>query len=168
MIDNIVADEIDQLALQLGESALKKSRMICTAESCTGGWLAQAITSVAGSSQWFERGFITYTNIAKHEMLKVDQATLDTFGAVSEETVIEMTAGALMHSHADAAVAVSGIAGPSGGSEEKPVGMVCFAWQLKAEQAISQIQYFTGDRQQVRAQAVIYALQGLATLLQDV
>jgi len=116
------------LARRVG-SRLKRRRLkLATAESCTGGWIAQAVTSVAGSSEWFERGFVTYSNEAKKEMLGVRAATLSRHGAVSEETAREMAAGALKRSEAHVALAVTGIAGPGGGTRKKPVGMVCFAW----------------------------------------
>src|SRR5687768_7710588 len=105
--------------------------MLVTAESCTGGWVAQAVTSVAGSSDWFERGFVTYSNDAKHDLLGVRKKTLDAHGAVSEETAREMAQGALARSKGTLAVAITGVAGPGGGSREKPVGMVCFAWSSK-------------------------------------
>lgn len=159
--------QLQELAQQLGTVLLQQQRMLTTAESCTGGWAAQAITSIAGSSQWFERGFVTYTNLAKQEMLGVTATTLEAHGAVSEATVSEMVTGALRHSHAGASLAISGIAGPSGGTPEKPVGMVCFAWALKGQEnsVVTKTEYFHGDRQQVRKQAVITALQGMLYLL---
>ena len=164
----MLEQQLMDLAQQLGGVLLQQHRMLVTAESCTGGWVAQAVTAIAGSSQWFERGFVTYTNIAKQEMLGVTSATLDTHGAVSEATVREMVAGALHHSHAHVALAVSGIAGPSGGSAEKPVGMVCFAWAVKDGVAIhSKTEQLSGDRKQIRQQAVLTALQGALDILQE-
>jgi nicotinamide-nucleotide amidase len=135
--------------------------MLATAESCTGGWIAAAITAVAGSSAWFERGFVTYTYISKREMLGVRTETLGTHGAVSEPTVREMAQGALAHSHAQVAVAVSGTAGPSGGTAEKPVGTVCFAWCIAGEAPDSETRHFDGDREAVRHASVIHALNGV-------
>ncbi|HSH06485.1 MAG TPA: nicotinamide-nucleotide amidohydrolase family protein [Burkholderiales bacterium] len=142
--------------------------MLVTAESCTGGWVAQAITAVAGSSGWFERGYVTYSNAAKQESLGVQTETLQRCGAVSEETARAMAQGALAASHATVAVAVTGVAGPSGGSPEKPVGMVCFAWALRDRQPRSETRRFTGDRGAVRRQSVIRSLQGLIEVLDAV
>jgi nicotinamide-nucleotide amidase len=141
---------------------LKRARaMLVTAESCTGGWVAQAVTSVAGSSEWFERGFVTYSNAAKHEVLGVSNRTLKKFGAVSEETAREMAAGALKRSRGTIAAAVTGVAGPSGGSKAKPVGMVCFAWARKGGAPRSETRRFRGGREAVRRQSVIRALEGV-------
>src|SRR5215831_857510 len=119
------------LARRVGSRLRRRGLMLATAESCTGGWIAQAVTSVAGSSDWFERGFVTYSNEAKKEMLGVRAATLSRHGAVSEEAAREMASGALKRSGAHVAIAVTGIAGPGGGTREKPVGTVCFAWATK-------------------------------------
>ena len=153
------------LAVQVGQALTAKGWMLVTAESCTGGWVGEAVTMVSGSSEWFERGFITYTNVAKREMLDVKPATLDTHGAVSEQTVTEMTAGALAHSHAQVAVAVSGIAGPAGGTAAKPVGTVCIAWQRSGGAARAETHRFDGDREAVRRQSVERALHGVLELL---
>jgi nicotinamide-nucleotide amidase len=134
---------------------------VATAESCTGGWVAQVITHTAGSSAWFERGFITYSNAAKMEMLGVRAATLTEHGAVSEATACEMAAGALAKSTASISLAVTGIAGPTGGSKTKPVGTICFAWCRVGEAAQAETQHFAGDREAIRRQAVMHALQGL-------
>src|ERR1043166_3670914 len=131
--------------------------MLVTAESCTGGWVGEAVTMVPGSSEWFERGFITYTYISKREMLGVKVKTLEKFGAVSEQTVREMAAGALARSHAQIALAVSGTAGPSGGTREKPVGTVCFAWAGKRGAIVTETRLFRGDRQAIRRKAVEHA-----------
>lgn len=139
---------------------------MATAESCTGGWVAQAITAVPGSSAWFECGFVTYSNEAKQELLGVQAATLSTHGAVSEATVREMAAGALTRSRAEVACAISGIAGPSGGSAEKPVGTVCFAWAMVGRAVETASLHFDGDRRAIRAQSVRAALQGLLDRLQ--
>ena len=135
--------------------------MLATAESCTGGWIAQAVTSVAGSSDWFERGFVTYSNEAKKESLGVRAATLSRHGAVSEETAREMAAGAVKRSRAQIAVAVTGIAGPGGGTRTKPVGMVCFAWARGRRAPESATRHFSGGRESVRRKSVVAALQGL-------
>ncbi len=139
--------------------------MLATAESCTGGGVAQALTDISGSSAWFERGFVTYSNTAKVEMLGVRQSTLETHGAVSEATVREMAAGALAHSHASISVSVSGIAGPDGGTAEKPVGTVWFAWALRDGEVHARLHHLTGNRAAVRVQSVQIALQGLFNLL---
>lgn len=136
-----------------------------TAESCTGGWIAKCITDIAGSSRWFERGFVTYSNQAKMEMLGVAGSTLKQYGAVSEETVREMAAGALRHSQAQLAVAVSGIAGPGGGTPEKPLGTVWLAWQRQGQTCQTRLFHFDGGREAVRRQAVQKALEGVLNVL---
>ena len=138
--------------------------MLVTAESCTGGWVAQAVTSIAGSSEWFERGFVTYSNAAKQELLGVKQATLKKHGAVSEETARAMARGALARSRGTIALAVTGVAGPGGGTAEKPVGMVCFAWATP-DGVRSETRNFSGDRDAVRRQSVIRALEGVMEAL---
>jgi len=135
--------------------------LIATAESCTGGWAAQVITHTGGSSAWFERGFVTYSNKAKIEMLGVRPETLAQFGAVSPETAAEMAAGALKNSNAMFSLAITGIAGPTGGSPGKPVGTVCFAWCRAGEAPDAETAVFAGDREAVRRQAVLHALRGL-------
>jgi len=154
-----------ELAARVGEALKAQGLMLATAESCTGGWIAQALTAVPGSSNWFERGFVTYTYISKREMLGVTQDTLGTHGAVSEPTVREMVAGALANSHAQIAVSVSGTAGPTGGTPQKPVGTVCFAWSVKNGEPKSATKRYNGDREAVRRQAVHFALEGLLGLL---
>ena len=155
-----IDDELYALAARLGELALARSVMLAAAESCTGGLTAGAITAVPGSSQWFERGFVTYSNAAKVEQLGVAPATLQRFGAVSIQTAAEMAAGALRTSRAQWALAVTGVAGPGGGTPEKPVGMVCFAWcgpgGVETEQAL-----LDGDRAAIRWASVRIALAGL-------
>ncbi|MFZ5557708.1 MAG: CinA family protein [Pseudomonadota bacterium] len=148
------------LAAKVGEALRARGWLLATAESCTGGWIAQAATSVSGSSEWFERGFVTYSNAAKQEMLGVREATLARAGAVSEATVAEMAAGALARSRAQVAVAVSGVAGPTGGTPAKPVGMVCFAWAWPAGTR-SETRHIPGDREAVRRQSVAVALEGV-------
>ena len=156
---------MDILATQVGEALKAYGLMLATAESCTGGGVAQAITDVAGSSAWFERGFITYSNLAKQQMLGVSEATLNQHGAVSEATVREMVAGALAHSTAQVALAVSGIAGPEGGTPDKPVGTVWFAWGLKHGVTLARMHHLAGNRSEIRAMAVHIALQGVQNLL---
>ncbi len=152
---------MDTLAAQVGEMLKSRGFMLATAESCTGGGVAQAVTDIPGSSEWFERGFVTYANQAKVEMLGVQAQTLRLHGAVSERTVLEMAEGALAHSHADISLAVSGIAGPGGGTPEKPVGTVWFAWSLRGGPSDARKYQLTGDRAEIRAQSVRIALQGL-------
>lgn len=158
-----MADDLkaQRLAEQLGQALNTAGKVLATAESCTGGWIAEVITSVPGSSVWFDRGFVTYSNLAKREMLGVEAATLSRFGAVSEETARAMAEGALKHSHADLVVAVTGIAGPGGGTPAKPVGMVCFAWAGRGAETESGTHHFSGDRRAVRSAAVVVALEGL-------
>ena len=134
--------------------------MLVTAESCTGGWVAQAVTSVAGSSDWFERGYVTYSNAAKREELGVSRKTLLRHGAVSEPTAREMARGALKHSRGTIALSVTGIAGPGGGAPGKPVGTVCFAWS-RGRKIRSETKRFKGGRASVRRQSVIHALRGV-------
>lgn len=139
--------------------------LLVTAESCTGGWIGEAITAVPGSSTWFERGFITYSNAAKCEMLGVQQTTLDRYGAVSPQTAQEMALGALTKSHAHISVSVTGIAGPDGGTATKPVGMVCFAWASKDGLVQQVTHYFSGNREAIRRAAVVIALQGILRMI---
>ncbi len=157
---------VTALAALVGAKLKARGMMLATAESCTGGWVAQAVTAIAGSSDWFDRGFVTYSDAAKREMLGVSAATLASYGAVSEQTAREMAVGALAHSRAHAALAITGIAGPSGGSPEKPVGTVCFAWSRKDAASIAQTRLFKGDRESVRRQSVMFALQTLLELLE--
>ena len=154
-----------RLAEQVGAALKSRALMLVTAESCTGGGVGEAVTMVPGSSDWYERGFITYTYISKREMLGVKMETLDKHGAVSEQAVKEMAAGALAASHAQVAVAVSGTAGPAGGTPEKPVGTVCLAWALKNGEAIAETLHLAGDREAVRKQAVERALAGVLELI---
>ena len=161
-----MSDTLTTLATLVGAKLRTRGLMLTTAESCTGGWAAQAITSVAGSSDWFERGFVTYSDAAKQEMLGVSAHTLAARGAVSEETVREMAIGALAHSRAQVALAITGIAGPGGGSPEKPLGTVCFAWTVTDGKTSVQTRHFKGDRESVRRQSVIAALQGVVELLE--
>jgi nicotinamide-nucleotide amidase len=160
-----VAD-IEELVIQLGKALERQAWSMTAAESCTGGWLAKLVTDVAGSSAWFERGFVTYSNAAKVEMLGVSTQTLAEHGAVSEATVQEMAAGALRHSHAQLSVSISGIAGPGGATEGKPVGTVWMAWAWQ-NQCRTDCFHFAGDRDAVREAAVVAALRGLLVILSE-
>ncbi|MBS0848807.1 nicotinamide-nucleotide amidase [Citrobacter sp. JGM124] len=157
MTDN----ELFELSKQVGQALAKRGATVTTAESCTGGWIAKVITDVAGSSAWFERGFVTYSNQAKQQLIGVMPQTLETHGAVSEPVVREMSAGALQAAEADYAVSVSGIAGPDGGSPEKPVGTVWFGFASNQGQHSAKKALFAGDRNAVRRQATEFALQTL-------
>ena len=157
--------QLYELARRSGEALKRKHLLLATAESCTGGWVAEAVTMVPGSSEWFERGFVTYTNVAKQEMLGVHTETLQRYGAVSEQTVQEMVAGALVNSRAQVALAVSGVAGPSGGTPSKPVGTVCLAWGFRDSAPLAITQHFAGDREAVRRLSVVRALEGLLELI---
>lgn len=154
---------LDALALKLGDALHAQHRMLATAESCTGGWVAKVLTDIPGSSSWFDRGFVTYTNQAKQDMLGVPAMVLEKYGAVSEQTVQAMARGGLHHSQADFSLAISGIAGPGGATADKPVGLVCFAWAEKRATAAPRVwsahHIFNGDREAVRRQAVATALQ---------
>jgi nicotinamide-nucleotide amidase len=154
-----------QLSSLLGEKLLLRGWRVATAESCTGGGIAAAITVVAGSSSWFEYGIVSYANSAKEKLLHVNPQTLVEHGAVSQAVVEQMVAGALALSGADIAVAVSGVAGPSGGTSEKPVGTVWFAWGLASGDIHSECFHFVGDRASVQSQAVVQGLSGLLKLL---
>jgi len=156
-----------RLAVRVGRALKRRELMIVTAESCTGGWIGQAITMVPGSSEWFERGFVSYTYISKREMLGVKPRTLARHGAVAEEVVREMARGALAHSHAQVAVSISGVAGPGGGSPDKPVGTICFAWARKGGALVTETQRFRGDRDTVRRRSVAHALRGVLALLEE-
>lgn len=153
--------EIESLAEKVGALLFQRGEKLAVAESCTGGWVCQALTDIAGCSAWFERGFVTYSNEAKMDLLGVPEPVLGEFGAVSEETVSAMTTGALLNSLADCALAVSGIAGPAGATPGKPVGTVWFAWQRRNGGRLTRREQFAGDRRSVRLQAVITALRGL-------
>ena len=139
--------------------------IIVTAESCTGGWVAQELTAIAGSSSWFDRGFVTYSNEAKQEMLGVRGETLAKHGAVSEQTAAEMARGALERSRATLSLAITGIAGPGGGTPAKPVGTVCFAWATRAGPERAETKHFPGDREAVRRQSVEYSLSRVLEIL---
>jgi len=158
---------METLLVQVAAALQAKGWMLTTAESCTGGWIAKLCTDLTGSSTWFERGFVTYSNEAKQDMLGVPVATLAEHGAVSEAVTAAMATGALLHSRAQVAVSVSGIAGPGGGTTTKPVGMVCFGWAAQDGKVRTATQYFDGDREAVRYQAVQYALHGVLQILAD-
>ena len=158
-------EELHQLACELRDRLCARGWMLATAESCTGGWVGQLLTSLPGSSHWYERGFITYANAAKIEMLGVPSGLLESHGAVSEETAMAMAAGALEQSHAQAALAISGIAGPGGGTPQKPVGLVCYGWALEDGTVMSSTCRLDGDREEIRSRAVAAALRGLIELL---
>jgi len=157
-------DVLLKLSAEVGAALKSRGWMLALAESCTGGGVAEAITAISGSSGWFERGFVTYSNQSKVEMLGVSPQTLGVHGAVSEATVLEMACGAVARSHAQVAAAISGIAGPDGGTAEKPVGTVWLAWRLASGYEISRLCHFSGDRREIRRQAVESALQGLLEL----
>ncbi|MEX0447587.1 nicotinamide-nucleotide amidase [Xenorhabdus sp. SGI246] len=159
---------LNQLSIEIGKRLRQKQLSITCAESCTGGWIAKTITDIAGSSAYFNRGFVTYSNDAKHEMLGVSHVSLAQFGAVSEQVVKEMASGALEAAKADFAISVSGVAGPDGGSEEKPIGTVYFGFAVRDGENIYTKSYrrlFTGDRYAVRLQSVIFSLK---TLLEEI
>jgi nicotinamide-nucleotide amidase len=154
-------EQLLQLSQQLGAQLLQRGWRVATAESCTGGGIAAAITAVPGSSSWFEYGMVSYANSAKQKLLGVREAVLEKEGAVSEAVVIEMARGAIALSAANIVVAVSGVAGPGGGSPEKPVGTVWFAWVKATGETNTELKNFGGDRAAVQEQSVIFALQGL-------
>lgn len=156
--------ELYALAHRVGALLLARGGSLAAAESCTGGWVCQAVTGVPGSSDWFDRGFVTYSNAAKREMLDVPEQVLLSHGAVSEATVLAMAEGALRHSRAECALAVSGIAGPDGGSADKPLGTVCFAWARRDGAGFCETRRFRGGRREVRLQSVAWALEGVLRL----
>lgn len=157
-------DEFARLVHEVAARLLARGWRMASAESCTGGWIAKCCTDLAGSSAWFERGFVTYSNAAKQELLGVDAAALEQDGAVSRAVALQMAQGARRRAPVDIAVAVTGIAGPDGGTVEKPVGTVWFAWSL-ADQATAELLTITGDRDAVRRRSVAHALQGLIVRL---
>ena len=157
---------LPELVAALADSLRRRAEMLCSAESCTGGLIAAACTDLAGSSEWFERGFVSYSNAAKVELLAVPAALIESHGAVSAEVALAMARGAVAHSRAQVAVAVTGVAGPGGGSAGKPVGTVWLAWQVGGR-ALAAVEHFAGDRAAVRAATVHRALHGLVTLLRD-
>jgi len=162
-----VTKRLDKLAGVLGQRLQAAGLVLTTAESCTGGWLSKVVTDISGSSAWFDRGFVTYGNSAKRELLGVSAAAIADHDAVSEEVAREMAQGALKHSQAGVAVAITGIAGPAGGTEDKPVGTVCFAWMCAGRTPLSRRVRFAGNRKEVRHQSVRLALEHLLELLED-
>ena len=159
--------DLESLSSELGALLNKKNYFFTTAESCTGGWVGQSLTSVPGSSSWYGCGFITYSNIAKHKILEVSKDTLNNHGAVSQEVVEEMVIGALKKSRANLGVAISGIAGPGGGTPERPVGTVCLAWKLNDLPVLSITEVFDGSREEVRFKSVSKALEEAISLLKN-
>lgn len=164
-----MADTLSLLGVLSGARLKERGLVLACAESCTGGWVAETVTAVSGSSEWFDRGFVTYSNAAKQDMLGVPADVLAQFGAVSEPTARAMATGALAHSLADVTLSITGIAGPSGGTPEKPVGLVWFGWARgkgsRVDEVRSENRVFPGDREAVRRQAVIHALQGMLALI---
>lgn len=164
---------LEALSAALGHALQAKGWQLALAESCTGGMVSQAVTAIAGSSGWFDRGFVTYSNEAKVDMLGVAENLIQAHGAVSEPVANAMALGAIQHSHAQISASITGIAGPTGGSLEKPVGTVCFGWAIKndAEQPMKLVvetRYFEGDRAAIRQQAASHALAGLLNLVNPV
>lgn len=161
------SDPFNALAIELGRRLKTRGLKVATAESCTGGWVSMVITAVAGSSDWFERGFVTYSNEAKRELLGVAPQALEAHGAVSEQVARQMAEGALRNSEADMSVSVTGIAGPGGATPGKPVGTVCFAWAGPRKETEVKTHRFDGDRESVRRQSVAVALKGLLDRLEE-
>ncbi|MFW2405009.1 MAG: CinA family protein [Gammaproteobacteria bacterium] len=163
----ITDDDIEVLVVRVGRLLEARDMRVTVAESCTGGWIAKSLTDLPGSSAWFEHGFVTYGNNAKEAMLGVEPGSIEEFGAVSREVAVEMAIGARVVSGADLSVAVTGIAGPDGGTEDKPVGTVWFAWDGPERRSAMRVEHFAGDRSMVRRQAVAAALDGLLRQLAD-
>jgi nicotinamide-nucleotide amidase len=157
--------DLDHIIATLAKTLLANRWRLSTAESCTGGLVSANITALAGSSEWFERGYVTYSNQAKSEDIDVSQNLIEEYGAVSDQVARAMALGAKQNSGADIALSITGIAGPTGGSPEKPVGTVCFAWVLANDQMISETKHFEGDRQQIRQQACDFSLRKLLSLV---
>lgn len=159
-------EQLVNMATQIGERLKANQQTVTTAESCTGGGISYVLTEVAGSSAWFERAFVTYSNEAKQALVGVAEETLDKYGAVSEEVAAEMAAGALRNANADFALAVSGIAGPTGGTDTKPVGMVCFGWATR-DCTVTETCLFDGDRHEIRRNTIAHSLCRLLTYLES-
>ena len=157
--------KLERISSELGELLKLKDYSFTCAESCTGGWVGHALTSIPGSSEWFGSSFVTYSYEAKTQILGVSSQDLDSFGAVSKEIVEQMVSGALDKSGADVGVAISGIAGPDGGTDTKPVGTVCFAWKINGQEVIASAEHFSGDRNEVRYSSVERALMGTIELI---
>ena len=160
-------EKLESLSAELGELLTARNLLFTSAESCTGGWVGQSVTGVPGSSRWYGTGFITYSNSAKIKILGVNKETLKNFGAVSEEVVSEMVEGALSLSNSQLGVAISGIAGPGGGSKERPVGTVCIAWLIEGEEVNSTTKLFSGNRNEVRYATVECALINAIRLIKE-
>ena len=160
-----MTNDIIDLATKVGRALHEKKLLLCTAESCTGGGVSQAITEIAGSSDWFDCGFVTYSNTSKAELLDISPALIAQMGTVSEEVAAAMAEGALRNSNAHVALATTGIAGPTGAVPGKPVGTVCFAWTRGAHTHTERL-VFHGDRQAVREQTVLHSLQGLLRFIE--
>lgn len=159
--------QITDLMQRVGDVLTAHDLMLVTAESCTGGKVASVITDVPGCSKWYERGYVTYSNAAKMQCLGVPESILQRHGAVSEATVNAMASGALVHSAAQVSVAITGVAGPGGGTLEKPVGTVYFGWAREGHIPVTAHKLFTGDRQRIRTAACIFALEGLLSLFDE-
>ncbi len=166
MDSNTKQATLEELASQVGDRLFARNEYLVTAESCTGGWVSMLVTAITGSSAWFDRGFVTYSNAAKQEMLGVDKQVIEIHGAVSEETARNMVQGAIASSHAQVGLSITGIAGPGGGSIEKPVGTVCFGWIVDG-QCETETCHFSGDRKQIREQAVRHILTTLLDCLKQ-
>ncbi len=160
---SLLTQQIEQLARRLRNASCK----LVTAESCTGGQLAALLTDRSGSSAWFERGYVTYSNAAKQELLAVPLKTLTQFGAVSPQTAIAMAKGALQNSHAHYSIAITGVAGPDGGTTDKPVGSICFAWGNRNGSIDAAQAHFEGSRLEIRAQACLFSVQKLCKQLEQ-
>ena len=158
-------EKLETISSELGELLKLKDYIFTCAESCTGGWVGHALTSIPGSSEWFGSSFVTYSYEAKTQILGVSSEDLDNFGAVSEEIVEQMVSGALGKSDANVGVAISGIAGPAGGTDTKPVGTVCFAWKMEGQDVITSTEYFVGERNEIRYSSVERALMGTIELV---
>ena len=156
---------LEELASQVGDRLVSRNESLATAESCTGGWVSMLVTAITGSSAWFDRGFVSYSNEAKQEMLAVDKQIIEIHGAVSEETARSMVQGAIENSNAQVGLSITGIGGPGGGTIDKPVGTVCFGWMVDG-QCDTETCHFSGDRNQVREQSVRHVLTTLLDRLQ--
>ena len=156
---------LHEVTQELARVLIKNHWHLSTAESCTGGMVAASITELAGSSEWFERGYVTYSNQSKSEDIDVSQNLIEQHGAVSDQVARAMALGAKQNSGSDLSLSITGIAGPTGGSQEKPIGTVCFAWALANDQIVSETKHFEGDRQQIRQQACDFSLRKLLDLL---
>ena len=163
-----MVSDVQKLVLTTADLLLHKNKKLVTIESCTGGWIAQTLTSLPGSSDWFERGFVTYSNESKNELVGVNRQTLNTHGAVSSQVALEMAVGGLKRSRADIAVSVTGIAGPDGGSPQKPLGTVWIGWADSSGKATSEHFLFSGDRQAVREASVRAAIEGVCNLVNSI